>query len=120
MDKLKTLSVFLAAIFGSLIFIAPAAHADFDGKMNFAEYLWIDWKIPTSNTQAEVEDNCSCSGVLTDTFDHNGNPAKLVKYRNTDDSVVKVWYVKRDDGRWHVYDKAWCDGTGCLGPARKT
>lgn len=115
MTKIKPLMAILAAFFGSFLFVAPA-QADFDGRMNFAEYVWIDWQIPTSNTQAEVENHCNCSGVIAATFEKNGNPAKRVKYLNSDGYLAKVWYVFRDDGRWHVYSKAWCDATSCLGP----
>lgn len=114
MSKVKYWAVLLATIFGSLTIAAPAS-ADFDGRMNFAEYIWINYQIP-SNTQAEVEDHCNCEGIVWNTFEKNDRPAKQVRYRNTDDDVAKVWYIKRDDDRWHVYDKAWCDPNSCLGP----
>lgn len=113
MHKLKQMGVLLAVVFGSL-YIIPPAQADFDGRMNFSEFIWIDDAFSTANTQSEVENHCDCSGVIANTFLRNDNPAKRVNYRNTDGYITKVWYVKRNDDRWYAYNKAWCDENGCL------
>ena len=113
MTKVTYLVVSLATIFGSLVIASPA-HADFEGRMNFSEFIWIDDEAPTSNTQAEVDEHCNCSGIVAKTFTRNDNPAKRVHYLNSDLDIVKVWYVKRDDDRYHAYNKVWCNSNGCL------
>lgn len=120
MSKLRITLALMVALIGSLFFIVPQASADFDGKMTFSEFIWIDTVGYGSATQSEIQDNCNCTGVLANTFDRNGNPAKRVNYLNTDDYIVKVWYVKRDDDRWHAYNKAWCNSDGCLSTASVT
>lgn len=132
MKKLMVLLASVGIVLGLQIAVPESAQAAYSGYMNSDEWEWIDVTIPDANTQAEAENHCNCTGVILDTYNHNGNPAKTVQYHVPDPAVgtpiaganwASVDYVKRDgDIAYHAFAKTRCWGykvdgqpySGCL------
>ena len=115
---MRRISAALAALFvGIALAIGPSAYAT-TGHLGPNEYLWID-TTGDSNTHTEVDNHCNCTGDLLWTGTRYGNPTRGFVYdTGLSGHTDYVYYVKRDDGHWHAYNKLWCnDNTGvCSDP----
>jgi hypothetical protein len=95
------------------IAIACPAQAS-TGTMSQSVFNGIDITIPDSDTRAQVENACGCSGDQVWSGTRNGNAAIQVRY---DTPNANTWdyvnYVLRDaDGKWHAYSKLQGSGVG--------